>query len=113
MILDRQERVKLFVGNLSFFTTSETLIEVFEEFGSVYDCYIPMDTANGNSRGFGFVTMYKDAAQPAIDALDGCELDGRPITVNEAKPRTPRGEEAEEEETENDADSEVADPEAP
>ena len=87
LLTARQQNIKLFVGNLSFFTQGETLEEVFEEFGTVVDCYIPTDMNNGNSRGFGFVTMEKDAAYAAIDALDGCELDGRMISVNEAKPR--------------------------
>lgn len=102
----QSRRVKLFVGNLSFFTSSDTLIEVFEEFGEVYDCYIPQDSSNGNSRGFGFITMLKDVADSAINALDGCELDGRPITVNEAKPRGAKGEEDEEDENSEEADAE-------
>ena len=81
----------MYVGNLSFYTTGETLSEVFQEFGTVHDCYIPTDIENGNSRGFGFISLDKEAAEAAIDALDGCELDGRMITVNEAKPRGPRG----------------------
>ena len=77
----------MFVGNLSFYTTGDTLAEVFEEFGEVFDCYIPQDSVTNNSRGFGFVSMQVDAAKDAIDALDGCELDGRIISVNEARPR--------------------------
>ena len=61
------------------------MAEVFEEFGEVYDCYIPEDPDRGSSRGFGFITMDADAASQAIDALDGCELDGRIIAVNEAQ----------------------------
>ena len=60
-------------------------MEVFEEFGPVHDCYIPEDAERGGSRGFGFVTMDADAATEAVDALDGCELDGRIIAVNEAQ----------------------------
>lgn len=82
---DRPRRRKLYVGNLAFFTNEETLTEVFEEFGQVYDCYIPHDTERGGSRGFGFITMEEDAAMAAIDALDGCELEGRIIAVNEAQ----------------------------
>lgn len=83
----RSNRTKLYVGNLSFYTVVETLTELFEEFGSVIDCYLPEDPATGGSRGFGFVTMEKDAAGGAIDELDGCELDGRIIRVNEAQPK--------------------------
>ncbi len=75
----------MYVGNLAFFTNEETLTEVFEEFGEVYDCYIPQDPERGGSRGFGFITMEQDAANEAIDALDGCELEGRIIAVNEAQ----------------------------
>ena len=81
----RTRRQKLYVGNLSFYTNEETLVEVFEEFGEVYDAYIPQDSERGSSRGFGFVTMDADASAEAIDALDGCELDGRIIAVNPAK----------------------------
>ena len=87
--------MKLFVGNLSFYTTGGTLAEVFEEFGDVFDCYIPQDPVTNNSRGFGFVSMQTDAANAAIDALDGCELDGRIISVNEAKPRASKPRESE------------------
>lgn len=85
----RPQRMKLYVGNLSFYTTGETLTDVFQEFGSVYDCYIPFDVNNGNSRGFGFITMDKEAAESAVDSLDGIELDGRIISVNEARARGP------------------------
>lgn len=81
------DRVKIYVGNLSFYTVRDTLKEIFEEFGVVHDCYMPEDAATGGSRGFGFVTMDKDAAATAIDQLDGCEVDGRIIGVNEAQPK--------------------------
>lgn len=89
---ERMPLTKLFVGNLSFYTIEETLIQLFEEFGEVYDCYLPKDQARGGnlSRGFGFVTMSPDAAQNAIRELDGCEIDGRNIQVNEAMAKTPR-----------------------
>lgn len=83
----RQPRQKLYIGNLSFYTVPDTLRELFEEFGPVHDCYMPEDPDTGGSRGFGFVTMDKDAAMAAVDATDGCELDGRPIRVNEAQPK--------------------------
>lgn len=83
----RQQRTKIYVGNLSFYTIDETLEEVFSEFGNVYDSYIPVDGSTGNSRGFGFVTMDPEDAQRAIAELDDCELDGRFIRVNEAQPK--------------------------
>jgi RNA recognition motif-containing protein len=92
------------VGNLSFYTTADMLMEVFEEFGEVRDCYIPEDPVNGNSRGFGFITMDKDAAASSIDSLDGCELDGRIINVNEAKPRAAKKYESDEKEKESSGD---------
>ena len=94
-------RTKLYVGNLSFYTIADTLAEIFEEFGTVHDCYLPEDSNTGSSRGFGFVTMDKEAAQKAIDETDGLELDGRIIRVNEAIPRdAPK----------DDIDDEVTDP---
>lgn len=83
----RGKRTKLYVGNLSFYTVPETLEELFGEFGDVFDCYLPEDPATGGSRGFGFVTMGDEDAQRAIDELDGCEVDGREIRVNEAMPK--------------------------
>ena len=83
----RNDNTKIYVGNFSFYTLADTLEELFEEFGTVHDCYMPEDPVTGSSRGFGFVTMDKDAAMRAIDELDGCELDGRIIRVNEAQPR--------------------------
>lgn len=77
--------VKLYVGNLSFQTTRDTLQGVFEEFGDVYDCYIPEDPDSGRPRGFAFVTMDKDNGMDAIEELDGLELEGRFIRVNEAQ----------------------------
>lgn len=63
------------------------MAELFEEFGTVHDCYLPEDPSTGSSRGFGFVTMDAENAQAAINETDGCELDGRIIRVNEAQPR--------------------------
>ena len=80
-------RQKLYIGNLSFYTLPDTLRELFEEFGEVHDCYLPEDPETGGSRGFGFVTLDKEAADEAIRATDGCELDGRMIRVNAAQPK--------------------------
>jgi RNA recognition motif-containing protein len=85
----RASRTKLYIGNLSFYTIEDTLQELFEEFGVVYDCYLPQDLSSGSgqTRGFGFVTMDPEAAKQAIAELDGCEIDGRIIRVNEAQPK--------------------------
>jgi len=53
----------------------------------VHDCYMPMDSETGGSRGFGFVTLDDDSVQAAIKGVDGCELDGRELRVNEAQPK--------------------------
>ena len=83
----RDDRTKLYVGNLSFYTVRETLQEIFEEFGTVIDCYMPEDPETGGTRGFGFVTMPKEAADRAVAEIDGCEVDGRMIRVNIAQPK--------------------------
>jgi RNA recognition motif-containing protein len=76
---------KIYIGNLSFYTTEETLQGVFEEFGEVYDCYIPLDPNTQRPRGFAFVTMDQESGEQAIAELDNLELDGRFIRVNEAQ----------------------------
>jgi RNA recognition motif-containing protein len=83
---------KLFVGNLSFYTIEETLTDLFTEFGEVVDCYLPkdMDRGGNTSRGFGFVTMAREAAMTAMSELDGCEIDGRNIQINEAQAKVRR-----------------------
>lgn len=79
---------KLFVGNLSWNTTSDQLHEVFAQFGEVTEAKVITDRDTGRSRGFGFVTFTEsDAAEKASSALDGTDLDGRPIRVNEAQDR--------------------------
>ena len=75
----------MYVGNLSFYTTQETLGEVFQEFGEVHDCYLPTDPNTEQPRGFGFITMERADGEAAIEELDGLELDGRFIRVNEAQ----------------------------
>ncbi len=83
---------RLYVGNLSFETNEDSLRAAFSEDGrNVTDIDIVTDRETGRPRGFGFVEMGSDAdAQAAIQALDGADLDGRNITVNEAKERQPR-----------------------
>jgi RNA recognition motif-containing protein len=78
---------KLYVGNLSFYTTLETIQELFGEYGEVMDCYLPQDRESGGSRGFAFVTLDREGAMRAMEETDGYELDGRIIRVNEAEPR--------------------------
>ena len=83
---------KLYVGNLSYSTTSSTLEELFAPFGKVDSATVVEDRDTGRSKGFGFVEMSSDAeAQAAIQGLDGKECDGRTLKVNEARPREDRG----------------------
>jgi RNA recognition motif-containing protein len=83
---------KLYVGNLSFKTTGDSLRELFSQAGTVESASIIEDRETGRSRGFGFVEMAtaEDAAA-AIEQFNGKEVDGRNLTVNEAKPKTDRG----------------------
>ena len=83
--------MNIFVGNLSFSTTNEGLQSAFSKFGAVDSAQVIMDRQTGRSRGFGFVEMPNNAeAQAAISGMNGADLDGRPLTVNEARPRAPR-----------------------
>lgn len=82
---------KLYVGGLSYDTTEGTLKELFSGAGTVESATIIMDRMSGRSKGFGFVEMSSDEeAQKAIETFNGQELDGRSITVNEARPQEPR-----------------------
>jgi len=83
---------KVYVGNLSYGTTDSDLQGMFEEFGTVQSAQVITDRDTGRSKGFGFVEMSSDQeAQAAINALNGKDMDGRALTVNEAKPREDRG----------------------
>src|SRR5687767_3404265 len=83
---------KLYVGNLSYNTSSSDLEQLFSQHGSVQSAEVIADRDTGRSKGFGFVQMGSDdEAQAAIAALNGQEHDGRTLTVNEAKPREDRG----------------------
>lgn len=83
---------RLYVGNLAYSATSEELQELFEQYGQVRSAQVLSDRETGRSRGFGFIEMDDDAdAEAAIEALDGNDHQGRRLTVNEAKPRTPGG----------------------
>ncbi|MEW6547250.1 MAG: RNA-binding protein [Bacillota bacterium] len=77
----------LYVGNLSWGTTEQDLREAFAAFGEVLGCRVVTDRETGRSRGFGFVEVNSEDASRFIDALNGAELDGRAIVVNEARPR--------------------------
>lgn len=84
--------MRLYVGNLSYNTTQDTLQTEFAAHGQVDEVAIINDRDTGRPRGFAFVTMKEDeAGRAAIEALNGRELDGRTITVNEARPKTERG----------------------
>lgn len=79
----------IFVGNLSFQTTTSSLEGLFADFGEVTKAQVITDRESGRSRGFGFVEMSSsDQADSAINALDGREFDGRQLKVNIAKPRS-------------------------
>lgn len=83
---------KLYVGNLSYGITEGTLTELFSQHGTVQSAQIIMDRDTGRSKGFGFVEMGSDQeAQAAIQALNGKEVEGRALTVNEARPKTEGG----------------------
>ena len=85
--------MNIFVGNLAFGATDQDIRQLFEPYGTVDTINIITDRYTGHSRGFGFVEMPDSrAAQSAMQGLQGKELDGRTLTVNEAKPREPRRE---------------------
>jgi RNA recognition motif-containing protein len=77
---------KVFVGNLSFQTSENDLSDLFAQFGEVEAVSIITDRDTGRSKGFGFVTMSDESAEKAISQLSGKELNGRSLTVNEARP---------------------------
>ncbi len=80
--------MKLYVGNLAFSVTSDTLKKAFEKFGNIEDASIISDKFSNRSKGFGFVTFSDvEAAKKALAEMDGKELEGRPLKVSEAKPR--------------------------
>ncbi len=82
---------KLYVGGLSYDTTEATLKETFAQAGTVETAVVITDRMSGRSKGFGFVEMSSDEeAKKAIELLNGKEIDGRSVTVNEARPMEPR-----------------------
>jgi RNA recognition motif-containing protein len=87
--LEKEMGMNIYVGNLSYEVTEEDLRLAFEQFGQVESANIIKDKYSGQSKGFGFVEMpSKGEAQSAIDGLNGKELQGRALNVNEARPRT-------------------------
>ena len=82
---------KLYVGNLPFSATDEVLFSAFSEYGKVESAKVITDRETGRSKGFGFVEMSSDAeAQAAASKMNGADLEGRTLTVNEARPMEPR-----------------------
>ncbi len=83
--------MNVYVGNLPYTTSSDDLRDLFASYGEVTSANVISDRDSGRSKGFGFVEMADDsAAQTAIEELNGKEMDGRAITVNEARPREDR-----------------------
>lgn len=83
--------MKLYVGNLPYSVTDDSLRQLFEEHGSVQSASIVMDRETGRSRGFGFVEMDDNGGRKAIEEMNGAECDGRRLVVNEARPKPDRG----------------------
>jgi hypothetical protein len=88
---DPMANAKLYVGNLSYNSTEDSLAGLFSQFGEVISARIVTDRETGRSKGFGFVEMASaEAAQQSIAQLNGQQIDGRQLTVNEARPQEPR-----------------------
>lgn len=86
--VEKVDEMNIYVGNLSFRTNNSELEQLFSEYGAVDSAAVIMDRDTGRSRGFGFVEMpNNDEGQRAIDELDGADLGGRSLKVNEARPR--------------------------
>lgn len=84
--------MRIYVGNLAYGTNEESLQRAFSAYGTVDEVAVIMDRETGRSRGFGFVVMNNDdAARRAIEEVNGAEIDGRNVTVNEAKPKSSGG----------------------
>ena len=82
---------RIYVGNLPFSATEEEITQLFSQHGEVLSCALPTDRDTGRPRGFGFVEMSPEDAAKAIQTLDGQDMGGRQLTVNEARPRQSRG----------------------
>lgn len=86
-----EQKNKLYVGNLPYSLNDEGLGQLFAEFGEVIEAKVITDKFSGRSKGFGFVTMKdEEVANKAIEAMNGKDIEGRPLTVNVAKPMAPR-----------------------
>lgn len=86
-----EEKNKLYVGNLPYSVTDESLAELFAPYGEVSEAKVIPDKFSGRSKGFGFVTMADEkAAEKAIAEMNGKEVDGRAIVVNVSRPKEPR-----------------------
>jgi cold-inducible RNA-binding protein len=83
--------LKLYVGNMNFRTTEESLEQLFSNYGEVQEVAVITDRDTGRPRGFAFVTMDDEGGKQAIEEVNGTEFEGRTLTVNEAKPRENRG----------------------
>ena len=82
---------KLYVGNLAYSVRDDSLLQAFSQFGTVTSAKVMMDRETGRSKGFGFVEMASDAeAQAAMNGMNGQPLEGRPLVINEARPREER-----------------------
>jgi RNA recognition motif-containing protein len=81
---------KLYIGGVSYNTTQQGLQDAFAAYGKVVSAQIIMDKMTGKSRGFGFVEMEDADADAAVQGMNGATVDGRRLTVNEARPMTPR-----------------------
>ena len=86
----REFTLKIYVGNTNFDTTEDSLRSAFSQYGEVEDVAVITDRETGRPRGFAFITMPDDAARKAIDGLNGQDLDGRTLNVNEARAKTER-----------------------
>ncbi len=86
-----EQKNKLYVGNLPYGVKDENLAEMFAEFGEITESKVIADKFSGRSKGFGFVTFAKDEdAAKAAEAMNGKDVEGRPLTVNVARPMQPR-----------------------
>ncbi|HAW95207.1 MAG: RNA-binding protein [Phycisphaerae bacterium] len=82
--------MNIYVGNLPFSAGDQELSDLFSQFGAVQSARVIMDRETGRARGFGFVEMADEDARKAIEALDGSEMGGRPLRINEAQERQDR-----------------------
>ena len=90
-LLPEIENLKIYVGNMPYSVTSEDLSDMFKEYGGVEEATVIMDRETGRAKGFGFVDMPNNSdADRAIKALNGTQLEGRALTVNQARPRESR-----------------------